>query len=232
MLNKDIESFLARGLSLMDLPLANQPEVLTCLALYFQELVKWNRKVNLVARSLAADQILENHFLDSLTLLSQLSPETVAQETLLDVGTGAGFPGLVLKAACPALSVTLVEPRKNRFYFLKHMIRALGLQGIEVFDVRLAEKTTVKELSGHCFSFITSRAFTDSAHFIELAAPYLEKGGRIVLMKGPAAAGELHAAGGQLLSEKFYVADVKRLSLPFSKGERWLISIRRSDDKQ
>ena len=70
MLTVDIENFLARGLALMGLSLAGQPEALSRLALYFHELTKWNRKINLVARSLDDQQILERHFLDSLTLLS------------------------------------------------------------------------------------------------------------------------------------------------------------------
>jgi 16S rRNA (guanine527-N7)-methyltransferase len=147
MLTADIEKFLARGLDIMGLSLDNQPQALSRLSHYFQELKKWNKKVNLVARTLDDQQILENHFLDSLTLLSLLQQESLKQEILLDVGTGAGFPGLVLKAACPTLSVTLVEPRKNRFYFLKHIARMLNLKGLEVLDISLEEKVKAKELS-------------------------------------------------------------------------------------
>ena len=117
MLRTDVEDFLAQGLDLMGLALDNQPEALVRLALYFEELNKWNRKVNLVARTLDDRQILEDHFLDSLTLLEFLAPEIRQRGTLLDIGTGAGFPGLVLKAVCPQLPVTLIEPRQNRFFF-------------------------------------------------------------------------------------------------------------------
>jgi len=228
MLTSEIEHFLAQGLALMGLSLDNQPEALARLSLYFQELKKWNRKVNLVARSLDDRQILENHFLDSLTLISLLPPETHEQETVLDVGTGAGFPGLVLKAACPALSLTLIEPRKNRFFFLKHMARALQVKEVEVLDIRLEEKAEAKELSGRRFSFITSRAFTDIWSFIKLTAPYLEKEGRIVLMKGPGAEKELNDLGRKSRDGKFFVAGTRKLNLPFSKGERLLVSIMKS----
>jgi len=228
----DIENFLARGLELMGLSLDNQPEALPRLFLYFQELKKWNRKINLVARSLDDQQILENHFLDSLTLVSLLPPETREQETILDVGAGAGFPGLVLKTVCPELSVTLIEPRKNRFFFLKHIARALHLKKLKILDVRLEEKIKVEELSDRQFSFITSRAFTDTLQFVKLTAPYLTTGGRIVMMKGPGAADELHDFGRKNINEKFFVAETQKLYLPFSRGERLLVSIKGSDEEQ
>ena len=232
MLPSDVVNFLARGLAIMELSLDIQPEALSRLSLYFQELKKWNRKINLVARSLEDQQILENHFLDSLTLLSLLPAKTQGQETILDVGTGAGFPGLVLKAACPALAVTLIEPRKNRFFFLKHMVRTLHLKGVEVLDIRLEEHIKARELSGRRFSFITSRAFTDIGRFIRLAAPYLEKEGRIVLMKGPGAVSELNALDRKSKDGKFSVAETKRFSLPFSKGERLLVSIKETGEEK
>ena len=221
----EVENFLAQGLELMGLSLDNQAEALARLSLYFEELKKWNRKINLVARSLDDRQILEDHFLDSLTLLSVLPAETRKQETLLDVGTGAGFPGLVLKAASPSLSITLIEPRKNRYYFLKHVARLLELKGAEVLDVRLEEKKMVQRLSAKKFSFITSRAFTDINRFTKLAAPYLEKDGRVVLMQGPAAVDELNRPALNEMNEKFVVVETKRLILPFAQKERWLISV-------
>ena len=105
------------------------------LCVYFAELSKWNRKMNLVAHA-AAQQVLEAHFLDSLTLLPFLRATDV-QKKLLDVGSGAGFPGLVLKTVLPELEVTLIEPRQKRVSFLKHIIRTLGLKGVEVLAIRL-----------------------------------------------------------------------------------------------
>ena len=222
----DAENFLAQGLELMGISLDHQPEALARLALYFQELKKWNRKVNLVARSLDDRQILEDHFLDSLTLLEFLAPQMREQRTLLDIGTGAGFPGLVLHAACPELAVTLIEPRSNRFYFLKHIVRTLDLSGVRVLNLYLEEKGAPDEISGQHFSFITSRAFTDSRSFIKLAAPYLADDGRIVMMKGPGAIAELKDVAQNDLPGQFQLEEKRMFSLPFSKKERWLISFR------
>lgn len=222
----DAEAFLARGLLAMGLVLENEAAVLARLARYFSELQKWNKRVNLVARTLDAEQVLENHFLDSLSLLSLLLPATREKETVLDIGTGAGFPGLVLKAACPGLRVTLVEPHKKRFFFLKHTARLLELSGLDILNVRLDERRETPELAGRSFSFVTSRAFTGIAPFVKLAAPCLAEGGRIVLMKGPGAAGELAEIEGRELERRFRVTAVERLRLPFSGGKRLLLTIR------
>ena len=207
----------------MRLSLPDQPEALERLSLYFHELKKWNKKINLVARTLDDRQILENHFLDSLTLLSFFDPEKQERETVLDVGTGAGFPGLVLKAVCPLLPVTLIEPRSNRYYFLKHIVRTLKLQGVELLNMRLEETAEVKELSERGFSFITSRAFTDINQFVRLTAPYMVPGGVIACMKGPGVDEELTHLEQKGLLEKFYVAETRKFQLPFSKAERILV---------
>ena len=227
----EIKNFLTKGLDLMGLNLNNQPEALSRLSIYFHELKKWNRKINLVARTLDDRQILENHFIDSLTLLSFLDIENLKNENVLDVGTGAGFPGLLLKAVCPLLPVVLIEPRRNRFYFLKHIVRTLNLHGVELLCVRLEETAEVKELSERKFSFITSRAFTDINQFIRLTARYLAPGGRIICMKGPGAEKELVDLEQQGLLENFYMAETRQLQLPFSKAERMLVSMKSTDEK-
>lgn len=222
----DAETFLARGILAMGLVIENEAAVLARLNRYFGELQKWNKKVNLVARTLDDEQVLENHFLDSLSLLSLLPPSARQWETVLDIGTGAGFPGLVLKAACPNLRVTLVEPRKNRYFFLKHIVRLLELTNLEILNVRLDEGGKTPELAGRSFSFVTSRAFTGIVPFVKLAAPCLAEGGRIVLMKGPGATGELAEMEGRKLEGRFRVTAVERLRLPFSGGRRLLLTIR------
>ncbi|MBW2467141.1 MAG: 16S rRNA (guanine(527)-N(7))-methyltransferase RsmG [Deltaproteobacteria bacterium] len=226
MLPSDVEDFLALGLELMGLHLPEQAHALDRLALYFQELKKWNRKINLVARNLDDRQILEKHFLDSLTLLSIINPENQAHEKVLDVGTGAGFPGLVLKTVCPKLEVVLIEPRRNRYYFLKQVVRMLGLEGVELLNDRLEKTAELQELSGRKFTLITSRAFTDINQFIELSLPYLALEGRIVCMKGPHAEKELNFLRQRGMAGNLIVSEIKKLRLPFSKAERLLLALK------
>ncbi len=225
----EIKYFLTRGINRMGLSLDNQEEVLGRLVLYFQELKKWNRKVNLIARTLDDRQVLENHFLDSLSLLTILDTENQNTETILDVGTGAGFPGMVLKVACPLLTVVLIEPRKNRHYFLKHIVRTLELRDVELLNTRLEETVELKELSGRKFSFITSRAFTDINRFVRLSASYLKPGGRIVCMKGPGAVKELEDLLQNNTCKTSYKEETRKFNLPFSKAERALVIFKGSN---
>ena len=220
----DEKDTLSRGLKIMGLQLASEDAALDLLVTYFRELKKWNRKFNLVARTLSNSQILESHFLDSLTLLPFFYNNKSADKThpleLMDVGTGAGFPGLVLKAVLPQLSVTLVEPRLKRVSFLKHIIRVLQLKNIEVVADRLGEKTP-HALINRTFPLITCRALSDTRSFLEMAAPYLTDGGRIICMKGPKALNEADYEGEIIAARhSFELMEIRKQHLPFTKALR------------
>lgn len=99
---------------------------------YWLELRKWNQKINLIAKGSTDEEIVENHFLDSLTLLPLLGEGEIH---LLDIGSGAGFPGLVVKAARPDIHLTLVEPRHKRVAFLGQIVRSLQLSEVRILPV-------------------------------------------------------------------------------------------------
>jgi 16S rRNA (guanine527-N7)-methyltransferase len=151
-------------------------EQLQSLCLYGEELAKWSKKMNLVAKG-SLEAMLADHFLDSLCLYPFMDAPC---RSLLDVGTGAGFPGLVLGAVCPELLVTLVEPREKRVSFLRHIIRTLKLSNITIVPSRLESGM---ELG--CFDAVTSRAFAELAVFLPLVEPYLAEDGAVLCMKGP-----------------------------------------------
>ena len=222
----DVENFLARGLERMGLHLENQDEAVSRLADYFQELKKWNRKINLVGRKQDDQVILENHFLDTLTLLPLLEQAQLEPEKLLDIGTGAGFPGLVLKTVLPRLPVILVEPRQNRYYFLKHIIRTLQLDGVDVLQVRLERNNQPQELRAKKFSIITSRAFSNIEEFVGLSSELLSHDGKIICMKGPQGMKELKDFQQHIVSKE-YTAELKKMYLPFSKAERILVVLKK-----
>jgi len=219
---KDI---LRTGLSRLGLQLVDQDTALARLVGYFQELRKWNRKVNLVAREAGDQEILEKHFLDSLTLLPWLGQGIAAQPaSLLDIGTGAGFPGLVLKIACPDLAVTLVEPREKRVFFLRQVARLLGISaGLEILPVRLEPRAATSVLAGRTFRVVTSRAFSELRAFLELAAPYCAPQGRVICMKGPRAPEELAAWQAAAGDSPLKFIEQREWCLPFSGGTRILL---------
>ena len=222
----EVENFIALGLERMGLHLENQGEVISLLAVYFQELKKWNRRINLVGRKQEDQVILENHFLDSLTLLPLLEQEQFESEKLLDIGTGAGFPGLVLKTAMPHLSVVLVEQRQNRYYFLKHIVRTLQLDGVELLRVRLERNNQPQELRTQKFRIVTSRAFSNIEEFVGLSSGLLVAGGKIICMKGPQGVKELTDFQRHDLSREFK-AELKKTQLPFSRAERILVILKK-----
>ncbi|HET97721.1 MAG TPA: 16S rRNA (guanine(527)-N(7))-methyltransferase RsmG [Desulfurivibrio alkaliphilus] len=190
---------------------------------YHAELRKWNRKINLVAQAPELE-LLETHFLDSLTLLPLLSPApTLEPLDLLDIGSGAGFPGLVLKCCLPdRLAVTLAEPRQKRVAFLRQVVRTVGLgSGIEVLARRLEPGE-----SGS-WPLITSRAFASITDFLNLCGGLSPPGGRVICMKGPRAEEELALWQRQGQAEFFRLEEVRSLSLPFSGAARHLLVFQR-----
>lgn len=206
--------------------LAIEPLPAPCLSQlwrYFTELSKWNRSINLVAK--ASDQeILENHFLDSLTLLP-----AIASAPLLDVGSGAGFPGLVIKIARPEYEVTLVEPRQKRVSFLRHVIRALGLTGIKVSDQRLTAGDPAFSKAHGQFPTITCRALTEIAPFLDLIENISPPQGRILCMKGPRASEELNGWRAHAPDSPFTVERCIPFRLPASGAERTVVIFRKHD---
>ncbi|WP_339138625.1 MAG: 16S rRNA (guanine(527)-N(7))-methyltransferase RsmG [Candidatus Electrothrix sp. GW3-4] len=170
------------GLNKLNLSLL--PQQVDSILLYCQELQKWSKRINLIARKTSATDIVEKHFIDSLTLLPVLRQYGLEQEghagaTLLDVGSGAGFPGLVLATALPELSVTLVEPRQKRVSFLRHIVRTLGLTNVQIMDQRIEAG---QGWGGPPFSFITSRAVAAKETFLPLIKEIATKDTVVIMM--------------------------------------------------
>ncbi len=185
---------------------------------YCEELRQWNRKINLIARNTSLPDIIEKHFLDSLTLLPVLDEIAADSGPLLDVGSGAGFPGLVVKIARPARQVLLLEPRQRRSIFLRHIIRTMSLEGIKVSTARVEDDET-RPGDDH-FSVITGRAVADVARFLGMVAPRVGRTTIVACMQGPAGkqgwqqgsrAGNLHCLGW------------REIVLPFSGARRFIL---------
>jgi len=135
------------------------PHTVARLILYLQELVRWNAKVNLSGLTKEAD-IIAKHFLDSLAAFKilKVGPGLIRPGPglrVLDVGSGAGFPGLVLKLHDPELAVTLLEPSPKKAAFLHHMIGLLGVTGVSVLIIRIED---LKAGQTGPFDLVTTRA--------------------------------------------------------------------------
>lgn len=217
--HEDVPAILTEGCKCLNLNLSN--DAVQALELYYTELRRWNRKINLIAKKTTADQIIENHFLDSLILFPYLRKPDC---TLIDVGTGAGFPGLVCKAALPRLSLKLVEPRLKRVSFLRHIIRTLDLKNVEVIASRI-EDIDPEKLSCTC---ITSRAVADVGEFVTMVAGMTTSETEVICMKGPKWQEELERASSCLLQTGLTLNRVKEFALPFSGAKRALLFFSKS----
>lgn len=203
------------------LGLALESAALRRLSDYLLDLCKWNRKINLVA-SASATEIIDGHFLDSLALAPILFSLPSAGP-LLDIGSGAGFPGLVLKTAYPELQVVLVEPRQKRATFLRHIIRTLKLPGIEVNTLHLTPDDAQQQQMLGRFPVITSRALADLGGFLCLAAAFCEPEGFILCMKGRKATDELGKWQQARAGSPFRLVAQHDYILPFSDIQRHIL---------
>lgn len=185
---------------------------------YYLDLRKWNKKVNLIAKSVQDNEVIEKHFLDSLTLLPFLER---SKSHLVDIGTGGGFPGLVCKAARPELDITLVEPRKKRCSFLKHIVRSLELESVKIHSVRIEELPELP--SDESITHVTSRAVTEVGPFLEMVEVFSSTRPSVLLMKGPKWQSELKKAENMGMVSRFDLETSLEISLPFSGAKRSIL---------
>ncbi len=176
------------------------------------ELLRWNQKVNLTAIT-DPKEVLEKHFLDSLAVL----PEVEGGATLLDLGAGAGFPGIPLKLARPELDLVLVDAVGKKVAFMKHALVRLGISpGGKALHVRAEGEPEREGLA--LAERVICRAFMDVPDWLALARRYVRPDGRAVAMLGktPPSA-ELENAA---TSNGFKLESLRRYQLPWSGAER------------
>jgi 16S rRNA (guanine527-N7)-methyltransferase len=145
---------------------------------YRQELLDWNKRINLTAIK-DPEEVLLKHFLDSLSLLMVYDRPGVR---LLDIGAGAGFPGLPLKIVRPQWEVMLLEATGKKVAFLQHIIETLQLKDVEAVHGRAEELAHKSEYRAK-FDVVTARAVAALPMLLEYAAPYCKVGGEIILLK-------------------------------------------------
>jgi 16S rRNA (guanine527-N7)-methyltransferase len=197
---------LADGLARLNisLPAATQQKLLDYVAL----VQKWNKVYNLTAVR-EADKMLTHHLLDSLAVV----PHVVTAKTILDVGSGAGLPGIPLALALPGASVTLLDSNHKKAAFLNQVVIELKLNNVSAVCERV-EKYQSKQL----FSVVISRAFSDLPEFAALAGALVEPGGTLLAMKGVNPFEEIAQLKGG-----FKLSGVTPLAVPGLEAERHLV---------
>lgn len=181
--------------------------------LYLKELKLWNEKINLTALKEDRDIIIK-HFIDSITPACLIESGT----KLLDIGSGAGFPGVPLKIIRPDIDVTLLESSGKKVAFLKELIRKLGLKGLSVRSVRAEDSGN--GILRNSFNCVITRAVGGVPHVLRLSLPYVRDGGHMLLMRGRKGASD---TGSSEYPEGVILEEEKHLTLPFLGDERTLL---------
>ena len=149
---------------------------------YYRELVDWNERMNLTAIT-DYDPVQIKHFLDSLTVITAIKPEDRARPLyVMDVGTGAGLPGIPVKLILPDTRLVLLEATTKKTKFLEHLVAKLGLKEVEIVAGRaeeIAHDTRYREK----FDLVLSRAVAALPALVELALPFCAIGGRFIAQK-------------------------------------------------
>jgi len=178
-LDEAAKKHLSRGIARLGFSISDQQFAL--FVTYLQELKRWNRRANLVG--FRTDEALVRHgLLESLSLLTafRFRPDI----RLIDIGSGAGLPGIPLKIAAPELTVTLVEASRKKASFLKQAVRLLRLPGIRVLHTR-AELLSTDPLHREAYDLVTARAVARLPAVVTLCTPFLKPGGHLLLPVGP-----------------------------------------------
>ncbi len=189
---------------------------------YLQELLAWNERVNLTSITEPAE-IVTKHFLDSLSVYLALQdlPPTVS---LIDVGSGAGFPGLPLKIALPQLRVTLLEATGKKTAFLQHLIHSLNLTGVSVVTAR-AEEAGQQPQQRQRYEVAAARAVATLPVLAEYLLPLVKVGGRVIVQKGQDPTAEIKQASPALQILGGKVEQVLPVTVPGLVAQRHLVVI-------
>ncbi len=198
---------------------------LNAFARYSQELIAWNQRVNLTS-IVEPSEIVVKHFLDSLSVY-QVLPGLPLSLSLVDVGSGAGFPGLPLKIALPELRLTLLESTGKKTAFLQHLIQVLNLTGVTILTAR-AEEAGRQPAQRERYDVAVARAVAPLPVLAEYTLPLVKRGGLVIVQKGQHPADELKAAANALGILGGKISQVLPVAVPGLEAERHLVVIQKN----
>ena len=182
---------------------------------FYDLLIEWNQKINLT-RITEKEEVYLKHFYDSLTIEKAIDLNKV--DSLCDIGTGAGFPGIVLKIVFPNLRITLIDSLQKRINYLNEIIKELDLKDIEAIHVR------GEDFKGS-FDVVTSRAVANIEKLVNYTMHLVSKDGVFIAMKGDIET-ELTKEVETKLNKKYQIVEVKKFLLPIEKSKRSLVVLK------
>jgi 16S rRNA (guanine527-N7)-methyltransferase len=214
-----MEKLAQHARELFDIHLA--PAQLQALKVYERELLDWNEKMNLTAIR-EPEQVRTKHFLDSLSCMPVMRGTDMAR--MIDVGTGAGFPGLPLKLVCPEIKLTLVESVGKKVQFCEHVVKKLQIDQVEIIQKRAED---VGRMSAHRqnYDWAVARAVATLPVLVEYLLPLVRIGGVVLAMKGESAPAEAHSAEHAIQMLGGHLRKLVPVILPGVVEERYLVVV-------
>lgn len=195
--------------------------------LYHERMVEWNEMMNLT-RIIEWEHVVGRHFLDSLSVVDALPSEALySNATLLDVGSGAGLPGVPLKIIFPDLNVTLLEVTQKKALFLEQVVADLGLPGLDVRTGRAEDLAREPDLR-EAFDTVVARAVAKLNVLVELMAGFCKVGGVVIAQKSSAPDDEIRLASKAIKTMGVEVGEVREVDFAGSEGPRSLVVLRKA----
>ena len=188
---------------------------------YMKLLIEWNEKMNLTA-IIEPNEIILKHFIDSITILKEIEDNS----KIVDVGTGAGFPGVPLSIMNPTLKITLVDSLNKRLIFLQEVVKELKLENIEIIHARAEELGQSKKYR-ESFDIATSRAVANLATLSEYLLPLVKINGKVISMKASNAKEEIDGAKKAINVLGGKIEKIDEFKLPQTDIGRTIIVIKK-----
>ncbi|MBI2845684.1 MAG: 16S rRNA (guanine(527)-N(7))-methyltransferase RsmG [Chloroflexi bacterium] len=199
------------------------PEQVESFRIYYQELLSWHERASLTTVT-DPEGVQIQHFLDSLSCLLVLEPWLKGGARVIDIGTGAGFPGLPMKIVRPGISLVLLESTRKKVEFLQHLVGLLGLQGVETVWGR-AEEAGHEPRFRASFDIALGRAVGPFPVLLEYALPFLKLGGVLVAQRGQAGKREIQEATKALDLLGGQIKQIREVLLPNRREPRYLVVV-------
>lgn len=210
----NLEQQLIDGCRALDISIS-PTQVSQCLELA-DLLIRWNKKINLTSIT-EPSEVITKHILDSLSLLQH-----VKGDNILDVGTGAGFPGLPLAIMLPDMQFTLLDSNRKKITFIQHVTAKLGLKNVQATHSRIQDLSKARP-----FSSITARAFADLNDLLKWLPEVYNANTQILAMKGKVPESELESLRSGLLASQWRLESIDPLLVPELDAERCVIKLSR-----
>jgi 16S rRNA (guanine527-N7)-methyltransferase len=208
------------GLKLLDIELSNNQK--QQFVQYYELLIEWNKVMNLTAITDLED-VLQKHFIDSLTIVKAICPKN---KTIIDVGTGAGFPGIPIKIAFPETKIVLLDSLNKRINFLNEVIHQLNLKEIRTIHGRAEDYGKNPKYRGQ-FDLCVSRAVANLSSLSEYCIPFVKQDGCFISYKSGKASDEMNSAKNAIKLLGGRIENVLKFNLPDSTVDRTLITIKK-----